>query len=405
MNRYRNFEPKTYTNIKSSIRYLFPVPEADAVGTLNSYNNSITAIILDKNAKKPRLKVIAKDFSKMVAGNYTYSFSQNFADDIIIYAKTRAVVICNVRTGEAYHAETEVSSDDYLAGIAFLDRKNNLFAIVKSADHGGDWLQDYLHIAKLEGKRLADLGSVMKLRISRPSSIFPDGNNWLVHNGKLIGYDHRGPIGTFDGTKDMLCFDGINRAAHPFTEIFNANKEKLAGFEVRGFALHPKLPFGLAAEHILHLDPLVTIPFVHPFHIVRWDTDDPEKQFVALTHKLIPFMRHLGLLSGIPGKDDYFSMALAYLSFSPDGKWFVMGCFENNLFAAPRFIAIPVDKKYPEFIGIEETVILGQVEKIASAAWIAPAAFVASDGVRLYKWDLNDVPDTGIINFNKNNDY
>ena len=385
----RYFKPDIVT-VNATAERLFPVPEPGAVGTLDALTNSIAFIKLD-SGEETEVKVIAKGFSKMVYGGFDYKFSPNFSESMIAYIKTGTVVICDIKTGEAFHAGFNVSPDDCLGGISFLDTQNNLFAIVKSVDYGGDWLRDSLHIAKLEGRALADLGSVMELGLSRPSSRLPSDSAWTVHGRKLIVYRKDEDD---NGAGDMHCFDGLNEASHPFMEVFNGNKGDIK--KVRDFKLHPELPFGVVIEYGRD-DPPPDVPgagYVHGFHLLRWDTDEPKERRKYLSRMLTPLFQHMDIRIR---DGSYSAMALAYPGFSPDGKWFVMGCFESNLFSRPSFIAVPVGREYSDFLGMAKPAILGKVEGITSFAWAAPATLAVSGGQKVFKWDLGELDDDGGI--------
>ena len=371
---YRCLDPDI-VRVKEPIRWIFPVPEPTAVGTI-CWNNAITFIKFGTGSKKPEYKIIARNFSKRVYDNYDYRFSPNFSDDIIVYTKTRIAVIANVKTGKVFHAEFNATWDDYLYGIRFLDPQNNLFAIFKSTA-AGDWQRDSLHIARLEGKQLIDLGSVMRVSYSRPSSVWPSINRWIVHDHMLIAYDGKTVFSHHekDGSGNLRCFDSTGKeTTHPFAEIFNRNKGNT--IDIRDMAVHPELPFGLVVGR--H-----DITRVHSLFLVRWDTVDTNEQFAALHYKLL-LLAHI---FDIPAK--YF--AITYTSFSPDGKWFVAGCFTYNGYSKPRFIAIPVSKKDPNFLDLDKLIILGKVEGMTALAWSTdPTAFVVADGSdHLYKWVLD----------------
>jgi hypothetical protein len=193
-------------------------------------------------------------------------------------------------------------------------------------------------------------------------------------------------------TKEMRCFDGIDTATHPFAEVFNRNKDKIyqdkGGWSFRDFVIHPELPFGLVISQLPD-------EYVNALHLVRWDTDDPDEQFTLLNPKLLPLTYHLGIEN----------MALAYPSFSPDGKWFVVGYYEHDLFRSPNLIAIPVSKKSSEFLNIDELVVLGSTREVSTINWAtAPTALVISDrsadGIR--KWDLGELHNARVIEIPEN---
>jgi hypothetical protein len=199
----------------------------------------------------------------------------------------------------------------------------------------------------------------------------------------LIAYDG-------ERSKRMLCFDGLNEAAHPFAEVFNRNAGKFRS--LRDFALHPELPFGVIVEKGFYPDRDTRSAMsneerqnldIHALLLLRWDTDEPDGQLTAIHQQLLHLSSYLGIKR----------MGLAYPSFSPDGKWFIIGCFQYNMFDEVYFIAIPVDKKYPNFLDMDNLTVLSSGERMTSAAWAAdPSAFVAANsGMSLKKWDLGNL--------------
>jgi hypothetical protein len=375
-NGFRHFDGD-YVWYSERPQWIFPVPTPNAVGALGSYANGIMLIKFGGNGKNTEIRIIAEDFIRRVYGNFVYRFSPNFSDDMIVYSQTRFAVIANLKTGEAFHANFNISTDDFMLGIRFLDPQNNLFVVAKAVDSGFNdpWIEN-LHIAKLDGEKLIDLGEVIpRVNLTRrPQSLSP-GNKWIVHNRTLFVYsnDNR-----FD-SKKMLCFDGLQKTTHPFADILNRNIDIIGNIgDIIDFTIHPELPFGLnVAEN------------GHSLILIRWDTDELDKQF-AFVHSKLPPLSYLLKINNE-------SLTFTYLGFSPDGKWFVISF--NRRHAEPYFVAIPVDGKHPGFLIWDELVILGNPgHKFTSLAWsTAPTAFVASDGDALYKWELGELRNARII--------
>jgi hypothetical protein len=241
-----------------------------------------------------------------------------------------------------------------------------------------------LHIARLEGRQLVDLGEVVThfndmIRIPPEFSSY---NKWIVHDRKLITYQLVG-----NNAKEMRCFENLNETTHPFVEIFNRNKEKFI-YDIRDLAIHQELPFGLVVDRNHRAD-------IKMLYLLRWDIDDPDEQFTAINHKLLIMSPLFGIRKTI--------MSYAYPSLSPDGKWLVIGCFQGNRFSRVNFIAIPISKEYPDFLGIDDLLILntdGEEEgrRIKSFTWSTdPTARVVSYGNELRKWDLGEVPNAKVI--------
>jgi hypothetical protein len=377
----KHFDPQNLSAGMTTVKWIFPVPESNAVGTidehsieaLDEHSNGIAFIKFGDHGKDPECRIIAPNVSSTAYGAFIYRVSPNYSDDTVVYseAKTRVVVVANVKTGEAFHAGCGLSTDDYMLGIRFLDPQENLFVIAKSIDEGGGGWKDYLSIAKLEGQKLVETGWAMKLgETHHVSSNLPMHNTWIVHDRKLFVYN----LG------QMSCADGSEAVRHPFSEIFNSNSNRIG--HVKDFAIHPEQPFGVVIEE--------NIFGVHELILVRWDIADPKKK----DEQVLSFSQDLEPLKSLFGID---SMMLAYQSFSPDGNWYVVGCVAPDTPECPYFVAIPVvpvDKEHPDFLDTDELVILGQVEDITSIAWISePVSYVVSNGKLLHKWDLDELPD------------
>jgi len=294
------------------------------------------------------------------------------------YSTTHNAVIANIKTGEAFLARCGLSrTHDYMLGIRFLDPQKNLFVIVKSIDEGGSGWEDYLYIAKLEDREFVDTGWVMKIGVTDyPISYFQLYHTWFVHERKLFVYDQG----------QMLCTDGNRPISHPFLEIFRANSGHFG--KIKDTAIHPKLPFGIMIEE------RTSGSVIHGLIVVRWDTTKPKKQVVVYG----TIFESLALLFDIDG------MALAYQSFSPDGKWYVVGCIKPDSIenpSNPHFIAIPItpaNNKHSNFLDMDNLLVLGQVADMISIAWTSePTSYVVSNGELLYKWDLDELPNARVF--------
>ncbi|MDR0331008.1 MAG: hypothetical protein LBH93_04810 [Chitinispirillales bacterium] len=346
------------------------MPHPHAVGALDKESNGVVFIKPGSYGEDPECQAVAQNIGPTVNDTFIYRFSPNYSDDTVVYSATRTAVVVNVKAKKAFYAGSGLSTDDYMLGICFLDPQENLFVVAKSIDEGGSGREDYLSIAKLEDQKLVETDMVMKLgETHHVSSNFPTHNTWIVHDRKLFVYN----LG------QMSCTDGSGEVRHPFSEIFNSNSNRI-GY-VKGFAIHPKQPFGVIIDEYTF--------GAHELTLVRWDIANPKKkdeQVLSFSHDLEP-------LKPLFGMD---TMELAYQSFSPDGNWYVVGCVAPDAPENPYFVAIPVvpvDKKHPDFLDPDGLVVLGQVEGIASVAWMyEPVSYVVSDGQLLHKWDLDELP-------------
>ncbi|MDR2572392.1 MAG: hypothetical protein LBD23_19135 [Oscillospiraceae bacterium] len=370
----RHFDPQ-YVGVETTLQWIFPVPEPNAVGTLDKYSNGIVFIKFGKYGTEPEREIVAQNFSKTVYGeNFNYRFSPNFSEDIIAYCKTRIAVITNVKNSDTFHAECGLSMYDYMLGIRFLDQQENLFVVVKSIKIKNAYgRENYLQVVKLEGQELVDTGWSMKNGVThRISSDFPLYNTWLVHNKNLFVYERE--------WNKILCTDGKQSILHPFSETYNANAGRIG--KIKDFVIHPSLPFGVMIEE------RAVTGVRHGLIIVRWDTDDPDEQILAYVNMFNPLAQLFG----------FENMALAYQSFSPDRNWYIVGCIAPDEPKNPYFIALPVDGEQPDLLDRDDIVILGQVKNMTSLAWTSePTAYVVSNGELLHKWDLDELPNARVF--------
>jgi hypothetical protein len=375
---HRHFDPQYLTVGEATIQWIFSVPEHNIVGTLDGESNGIVFLKFGDYGVEPEYKVIAQKFSDIVYGPFNYQFSPNFSEDTIAYSTTLSVVFVNVKTNKAFHTRCGLSIDDYMLGIRFLGPKENTFVIAKSINEGNNKWGNYLHIMKLEEQKFIETGWSMKIgEASRISPDFPLYNTWLVHNQKLFVLDR----------DQIICTDGKQLISHPFSEIYNANSKRIG--KIEDIAIHPYLPFGVMIEK------RVSSTVLYGLVIVRWDTNDVGEQVWGYSKMFEPLAPLFGLKT----------MALAYQSFSPCGKWYIVGCIAPNESKNPHFIALPVGPDHPDLLDRDGIIILGQVKNMTSLAWTSdPTAYVVSNGELLHKWDLDELSNARVFVMPGNDD-
>ncbi len=379
--------------LKEPISEIFPVPVKDAVGTLD-FDNAIT-ILKFRGDTTPDYDIVAKDFLAEVVGDFEFGYCPVFSDEIIVYTQTRWAVVANIKTGKVITPILTMSLDDIIGGIISLDTTQNLFVIDLRKPAGRAGFRKILHIMKYENKKFNSIGNL-------PAGI--DGaysTPWIVHDRKIITYD--------SATNKLLCHDAdLKPSTHPFMEIFNRNNGKFR--KLKEMIIHPMLPFGLVVEIGKDLDweRINAMPLneqadkikrslykqqeIHALYLLRWDTNDTNKQYIPIHTDT------LSLLAPFAAKQ------YGRFSFSPDGKWLVLGHEDRgrdeygNLGPGgslqPFFVAFPVSEKNPFFLG--EPIFMGRTllkdNYLTTTAWTTePTAFVAADGLALYKWDLGNL--------------
>ena len=378
--------------VRGQISEIFPVPVKNAIGTIDLFN-AIT-ILKFRGTIKPFSTIVARNFLSEVTGDFNFGYCPVFSDEIIAYTQTRWAVIANIKTGRVETPVLTKSLDNIIGGIASLDTARNLFIVDLRTPAGRAGFHKILHVMKHENKKFVSLGSI-------PAGIYGAYSQpWIVHNRKIFTYD--------SSANRLFCHDAdLKPATHPFVDIFNRNNEKFR--KLKEMIIHPTLPFGLVVEIGRDLDwnKINAMPLneetdqikrslykqqeIHALYLLRWDTPDTNKQYIPIHTNAFSLLSPLAV-------EQY-----GRFTFSPDGKWLVFGHEDlsrdtrGRLFGGierPFFVALPVDEKKPFFFG--EPVFMGRTSikenDLTTTAWATnPTAFVAADGLLLYKWDLGNI--------------
>lgn len=393
--------------IGKQVENIFAVPEKDAIGTID-IDNAISFLEFDDD--KVKIKIIKKDFAEEVSGEYDFFFTPLYSDKEITYAQSRWLINQNLRTKENRTVFVINNLDDWIGKLAVLNPEKGIFVIevLKGwAKGSGRAYKKFLNIGTLENEDLVPIAVVEGgLYDGLPGSHYAkDYSPWAVKDGKLFVYDENSKV------VNVFNENGI-ATSHPFQTILNNNSKKLR--RPKEIAFHPELPFGLLIEmgntpDLNDLDeqrqnglitfdqyralraPLIKERDRHAIWLIRWDTEDENRQFVPL----------MSLAGNLISSIDDVKMCSDF-QFSPDGTWLV---FRDNTKSVenPVFVSIPVSPDNPLFFG--EPLYLGQVLRegmmvgAKGCAWInKPTSFVVTDGMVLYKWDLGNIDKARVIN-------
>lgn len=392
-NGRKAYMPLMY-GLKNETNQIFTVPGVNRVGTLQ-YDNGLTFVDMTDD-EKLHYNVVAKDFDDEIYGDYVYSFSPVYSDEEFLYSQAYDVYKININNGQ-------VTSYDLYKTL--LKESGINIHRIQPVNKQDIFLVEFQypnvnHEIK-EGKLISFSGSAAvldSLTLGKHSLSYDQP--WQYNNGTIFIYDSA-------ANKIKCCTSDFKDTSHPFAEIFNRNNSTFR--KLNEFLIHPKLPFGIVVEigHDIDIKKLENIPVseartklldtldaqsrIHALYLIRWDTPDTNKQFVPL------FTEPASVIPGLHPK------TYSDFQWSPDGKWLVFrdetqyqeykygdATAEEN----PVFIALPISENNPLFIG--EPLYLGKVmrEKATpkSSAWIQkPVCFVVSDGVMLYKWNLDTI--------------
>jgi hypothetical protein len=190
------------------------------------------------------------------------------------------------------------------------------------------------------------------------------GEPWSFSGSTFINYNRKDTL--------LEAFDlHFKPVQHPLCSLFNNRKAYDVDItRLNSFITHPHLPFALLKEYIEGRGSRIWL--------LRWNRSSKEESFIELIgQKLSVF-------------SDIKKLIATHFEISPDGKWLVFrdGSEEPK---NPMFIAMPIDEDEEYFLGKPK--MLGKVLRKnagpVSSAWIAePPSYVVSDGMVLYKWEL-----------------
>jgi hypothetical protein len=391
-NGKKAYLPQMY-GLKNNTENIFSVPGMNRVGTLQ-YDNGLTLIGMSDDHLD--YKVVAKDYDDEVYGDFVYSHSPVYSEDEILYCQDYDVHKININTGKvtSYDLYKTITKEIgiYIHRIQPIGRPDIFLCE----------FQEYNYNKEIkEGKlmQFADSAKVFgSLQLGFKYTAYDQP--WQYTNGTVFTYD--------SAANKIVCHNTESSpVTHPFAEIFNRNSKDFRKLEE--FLIHPNLPFGIVVEigkdidlnkikdvpvsetRTVLLDSLDAQSRIHALYLLRWDTQDTNKQFVPI------FTEPVSVIPGLHPK------TYSDFQWSPDGKWLVFRDetqyteWEEGTPTAeenPVFVALPVNEQNPLLFG--EPLYLGKVVREnatpTSSAWVQkPVSFVVSDGLVLYKWDLDNV--------------
>jgi hypothetical protein len=213
---------------------------------------------------------------------------------------------------------------------------------------------------------------------------------WFVYDKKIFIYN--------DSATRINVFDSaFNQITHPIADAFNEKSKQFRSFYE--IVVHPTLPFAILLElgkrsekeKLRKLPAKLFDSISKPIleecrrqvvYCLHWTQSDPKQRLIPITSEILSIW------------NSYRPYPLLNFTFSPDGKWLIgRDCTESD--ENPCFVAIPIDEKNPLYLG-KPIKLGGVLRKEAKGptgtAWATdPTAFVMSDGLLLYKWDLGDI--------------
>jgi hypothetical protein len=195
---------------------------------------------------------------------------------------------------------------------------------------------------------------------------------WAIQNKTIFIYNN-------DSIKITAYDMNFRPVHHPFCDLFNNLKDFRRLDQI---TLHPTLPIAILVE--IDRDGRGG----YKAYLAHWTNPDPERRIVELLGQEISMFSEWSDLKGLKCSD---------FQFSPDGNWLV---FRDNSemviqdIESPTFVAMPVEGSRKAPLGKPKILgkALRQNARPSSTAWIKkPLGFVVSDGMVLYKWELDSL--------------
>ncbi|MBN1577402.1 MAG: hypothetical protein JW913_12665 [Chitinispirillaceae bacterium] len=347
--------------MKNDLTNIFSVPVDNAVGT-NSINNAIT--LLRFNGDQIEYDEVRKDFINGVGCGDKY-YPGIFSDRWIGYTQTRGFLLFNLKD--------KSFSDNIIIGPSYE-------WITDAAFTGGGPLQFMFQVCRSDEKRflrIFDFEENGKFHLHSELQAGPHKvgyiEPWAVQNKTVFIYNN-------DSIRITAYDMNFKPVQHPFCEVFNTIKSFR---RLDQLVLHPHLPIAVCVE--------ITREGrgAYKAWLINWKHTDHEKRVIELLGQDISMFSEWRELKGLK---------CSGFQFSPDGKWLVFRDDSEMVLQSienPTFVAMPVDGARQMPLGRPK--VLGRVMREhaqpTSTAWIAkPLSFVVSDGLVLYKWELEGLP-------------
>lgn len=370
------------------ISYVFAVPKNNMVGT-NDLDNAITLLEF-KNSEELELHVVKKDFMEMVTGPFKFRFLPVWSDKEIAYSQSRGFLIVNI-TEKKVEIHTIIPGiDDNIENVAILDGEKRIFVFEIISNAAG--IGNYDKILRVIQFTNGSFSVLAEHPAGKKTSAYTEP--WFIFDKKIFIYN--------DSITKLEVFDEqFKPVNHPLAVAFNKNQ---VGFRcMLEIVIHPTLPFALIVEQGKpptkeKLNAADALPDSEckkaraliygdvrrkTLYLFRWTEPDQKKQFV-------PLLSVAGSIWNSYNPSNRYSD----FTFSPDGKWVI---FRDKTEGSdnPVFVTVPISTSNPLYLG--KPIKLGKVLREDAigpegSAWTSnPTAFVMSDGLILYRWNMDKI--------------
>lgn len=321
---------------------LFPVPQANTVGT-NSIHNAITLISFP--GKRMSMDNYFKNAVDDIRGGGIYI--PVISKDIIGLGQVRRFMTFDFKKKTHRKHRIAMSISEDILKIAVADVRQNLF-LFEIEGHRGKSPDAW----DTESSLL-----LMDLSAERPKLIkeIPMGDAvvWSVVGDKnfLRNFSEKNP--------NLQVYDmNLEPSQHPLADEINKHKGNIDFMRIY---VHPVLPIAILTGG------------KQGATLIRWRSDKNSAPTPLITRA-------------------------KQFSFSPDGKWIT---FQVGSLPDAKTYLMPVSEKYPNYLG-SPIMLLDDYFNDNKSAWATnPTSFVGSSGESLYRWDLEnqDFPGKGKMSF------
>jgi hypothetical protein len=377
--------PETYS-LGEEIRYIFAVPKNNTVGT-NELDNAITLLEFRNDGELKR-HIVKRNFMEMVTGPFEFRFLPVWSDREIAYSQSKGFLIINIPEKKVEIHTVIPGLDDNIENLAVLDEEKRIFVFEIISDAAG--ILNYDKTLRIIQFTNGSSSVLAEHSAGKKTSSYTEP--WFIYEKKIFVYN--------DITTKLEVFDEQFKSVnHPIADVFNKNSKIFRS--LRDFKIHPSLPFALITEigkepdiskfdtlppeeKLKALEPIYAELSRTTLFLFQWTQQDEKK-------RMIPLLSSIGSIwKSYNPKDNYGDF-----EFSPDGKWFVFRDYSESS-DNPVFVAVPISTNNPLYLG--KPIKLGKVLRQNATgprgtAWITnPTAFVMSDGLVLYRWNLDNIP-------------
>lgn len=351
--------------MKHDMTDIFSVPVENAVGT-NNLNDAITLfrfindeIVYDE---------VKRGFVDGVGIGDKF-YPNMFNGPWVGYTQTRGFLLFNFEDKNGLRYMPRMTGDEYYTDVKTFDENRLQFIFQKLEE--GNGLKGIRHLELLEFHPDGSFETLAEMIAGAHEIGYVEP--WDIQNRTLFVYRN-------DSIQIYAYNAAFQEIQHPLCELFNSLPEFKC---LEQLVIHPTLPIAV----------LVEVPQEYRgdywVYLACWENSDPEKRFVELLGQDISMFSEWRDLKGLK---------CSHFEFSPDGRWLVFRDDSEMVLQTrgnPTFMAMPVDGKREMPLG--EPMILGKVMREhahpSSTAWITkPLSFVVSDGMVLYKWELDNLP-------------